>query len=136
MNLLKIRMQKKRKKPDFLRQNWFRLKRLGKKWRAPKGNQNKLRRHFFGRGHIPSVGYSSPSIVRGLHPSGLKEVLVSNVSEIESLDQKTECARISVTVGRKKRVQIIESAKKKNIRVLNPRVLNNKKPDDEKQIAK
>jgi len=76
MNLLKIRLEKKRKKPEFLRQNWFRLKRLGRKWRAPKGKQSKLRRHFFGKGHIPSIGYGSPSAVRGLHPSGLQEVLV------------------------------------------------------------
>ncbi len=127
MNLLKLRFQKKRKKPNFLRQNWFRLKKLGKKWRAPKGKQNKLRRHFFGKGHIPSIGYSSPLAVRGLHPSGLKEVLVSNVSDIESIDSKTECVRISSTVGRKKRIQIVEAAKSKGIRVLNAITVDNKK---------
>ena len=35
--LLKLRRKLKRKKPEFLRQNWFRFPKLGEKWRRPRG---------------------------------------------------------------------------------------------------
>ena len=34
------------KRPKFKRQNWFRYKRLGDKWRRPRGIHSKMRRHF------------------------------------------------------------------------------------------
>ena len=34
------------RRPAFKRQNWFRYKRLGDKWRRPRGIHSKMRRHF------------------------------------------------------------------------------------------
>ena len=110
----------KTKKPKFLRQEWFRLVSLGKKWRRPRGKQSKLRKHIKGKGFIPNVGYGTPKAVRGLHPSGLKEILVSNLNQINDIDPKKQCIRMARTVGIKKRIEIMNIAKEKEIRVLNP----------------
>ena len=66
------------------------------------------------------VGYSRPKAIRGLHPSGLKEILISRPSDLEKVDGKTQVARIAHTVGESKRVLIIDEAKKRDIRILNP----------------
>lgn len=117
--LLRIRRVMKRKKPDFLRQNWFKFPKLGEKWRRPKGRHSKLRKHEKERGALPSPGYRSPKAVRGLHPSGLKEVRVFNVNDLENLDPKKHAIRIAAQVGKKKRMEIIKEAEKLGIRVLN-----------------
>ena len=113
-------IMKRRKKPKFLRQEWFRRPHaLGKKWRRPKGKQSKLRKHIHGKGFLPSPGYGSPKNIRGLHPSGLTEYLVYNPSQIGSLDPKTHCIKIASGVGKKKRMEIAKKAKEIKIRVLN-----------------
>jgi hypothetical protein len=66
------------------------------------------------------IGYSRPGTIRGLHPSGFREVMVWRVKDLENVDPKTQVARIAHTVGENKRVLILEEAKKTNIRVLNP----------------
>jgi large subunit ribosomal protein L32e len=55
-----------------------------------------------------------------MHPSGLREVLVWRPSDLDNVDAKTQAARIAHTVGENKRVLIVEEAKKKSIRILNP----------------
>ena len=124
MNLLKFRKILKSKKPKFLRQNWFRLKRLGKKWRRPKGRHSKLRRSFKAKGFKPNPGYGSPKSVRGFHPCGLREVLVFRPQDLEKIDPKTECVRISSSVGKKKRMEILKKAEELKIKVLNKGVVN------------
>jgi hypothetical protein len=66
------------------------------------------------------IGYSRPKATRGKHPSGFDEVMVWRPKDLEHIDPKTQVARIAHTVGENKRVQILEEAKKANIRVLNP----------------
>jgi hypothetical protein len=66
------------------------------------------------------IGYSRPKSTRGRHPSGLTEVIVWRPKDLQVVDPKTQAARIAHTVGENKRVQIIEEAKKANIRILNP----------------
>ncbi len=118
--LLRLRRILKRKKPEFLRQNWFRFKKLGEKWRRPKGKHSKLRKRIKGKGSVPHPGYGSPKAVRGLHPSGLVEVRVFNPSQLEGLDPKVHAIKIASTVGRKKRIEIMKKAEELGLRVLNP----------------
>ena len=116
-------MKKKKKKPKFLRQMWKAYKRIRKvKWRRPKGSQSKLRKRMKGKGAVVSIGYGSPKEVRGLHPCGLKEVLVHNPKELEKVDPEREVVRISSRVGKKKRIEIIKKAEELKIKVLNPQV--------------
>ncbi len=118
--LLRLRRVLKRKKPEFLRQNWFRFPKLGEKWRRPKGRHSKVRRHEKGKGFLPKPGYRSPKEVRGLHARGLKEVRVFTPEEVTNLDPKKHAIRIAAQVGRRKRIEIMNLAKQAGIRVLNP----------------
>jgi len=116
---LGIRKKEKAKKPTFHRQEWFRYKRLGEKWRRPKGLHSKMRRKKKYRPPVVSIGYGSPKEARGLHPSGFREVPVFNLQDLENIDNDMEAARIGRTVGMRKRIQILAKAKELNIRVLN-----------------
>ena len=111
------------KRPSFKRQNWFRYKRLGEKWRRPRGIHSKMRRHFKYRIPVAQVGFRGPASVRGLHPSGFEEVLVHNPKEVENVNPETQAVRISSTVGDKKRELIVKKADELKIRVFNRRDL-------------
>ena len=111
------------KRPNFRRQNWFRYKRLGQKWRRPRGIHSKMRRHFKYRIPVVQVGFRGPASVRGLHPSGFEEILVYNPGNLENIDPKAQAIRISSKVGDKKREMIIKKADEMKIRVLNRRDL-------------
>jgi large subunit ribosomal protein L32e len=116
---LSVRKQKKDKTPHFLRQEWFRYKRIPKNWHCPDGITSKLRMNKKYRSARVRVGFRGPKKVRGLHPSGFEEVLVYNVSDLEKIDADKQAARIGGTVGTKKRVAIAEKAKELDIRLLN-----------------
>jgi large subunit ribosomal protein L32e len=125
----------------FLRQEWFRYKRLGKAWRRPKGMHSKLREHRRYRMKVVSIGYGTPRSGRGLHPSGLREIMVSNMRELEDIDSRVEAARISASVGLRKRVEIETAAAEKSIRVLNPskeveRVREERKREEKEKAEK
>jgi len=112
-----------RKKPRFLRPESWRYVRLKPNWRKPKGLDNKVRKEFSGWPARVKVGYGSPKELRGLHPSGYKDILIHNVEELSRLNPKLEAARIAATVGRKKRIEIFRKAKELGIHILNPRRL-------------
>jgi large subunit ribosomal protein L32e len=113
---------KVKRKPKFLRQNWITFKSLRKvKWRKTRGIHSKMFRGEKGKARMPRIGYSMPRSVSGLHPCGLREVLVSNVAEMKRLDAKKDAARISSMVGRKKRLAMIEAAKEIKVKILNPK---------------
>lgn len=117
--LLRLRERKDKSRPAFRRQEWFRYARLGTAWRRPQGHHSKLRRGFRYRINRVSVGYRGPAAVRGLHPSGFREVLVHNVRDLERIDAKTQAARIAHGVGSRKRSEIETAAAERGIRVLN-----------------
>ncbi len=124
IRLLRVRRRIKSKKPEFRHfeaHKKLRLRNLG--WRRPRGIHNKFRRRYGGKwsGRIlPNPGFSSPKAVKGLHPSGYKEVLVYNVKDLEGLDPKRQAVRISSRVGLKKRLAIEEKAKELGLKILNP----------------
>jgi large subunit ribosomal protein L32e len=112
-------MATRKKKPRFVRQQTSQFRRLGETWRRPRGRTSKQRIHRRYRPPVVRIGYGSPKPVRGLHPSGFSERLVHTVGGVENIDPKTEAIRIGRTVGRKKRLAIIEKADERGIRVLN-----------------
>ncbi|MDH7508246.1 MAG: 50S ribosomal protein L32e [Methanomassiliicoccales archaeon] len=117
--LLALRRKISERRPTFLRQEWFRYKRLGEKWRKPRGLHSKMRRHYKYRSPVVSIGYRGPKKVRGLHPSGFEEVMVYNPSQLEGIDPKRQAVRIGSTVGYKKRMEIESKADQLGIRILN-----------------
>ncbi len=106
-------------RPKFRRQEWFRYKKLGTKWRRAVGISSKMRRNYKYRVNMPSPGYRSPKAVRGRHPSGFEDILVYNTKELEGLDPKKQAIRIAHTVGTRKRGDIEKKAKEMNLRILN-----------------
>ena len=78
-----------------------------------------MRRYEAGKPAMPSIGYRTPRATRGLHPSGYKDVLVNNMKELEAIDAETEAARISATIGKRKKELMLEKASELGIKVLN-----------------
>lgn len=75
------------------------------------------------KGHmpLPNIGYGAPRKWRGLHPSGFEEVLVYNPDDLKTIDSKKQAVRIAHTVGARKRIEILEEARKQELLILNPR---------------
>lgn len=124
-------MERKRL-PKFKRQEWFRFKRLGEKWRKPRGRDSKLRVRKRGKGKMVDIGYRVPRNIRGLHPSGLVEVMINNVAGLDGIDANKQAVRIASSVGRRKREQILKKAGELKIRVLNPGVKKHETGHEEK----
>jgi large subunit ribosomal protein L32e len=118
--LLCVRKLQKSKKPDFVRQESWRYKRVHPSWRRPRGRDSKMRKKEGGWQKSVEIGYRSPRKIRGIHPSGFEEILIHSPKELDKVNP-TNIVRIGHTVGLKKRLLIIEKANELNLRVLNPR---------------
>lgn len=122
-HLLDLRSEMKDRKPKFDRFESWRYVRIHEQWRKPKGIDNHMRLSVKGWPSLVKIGYRGPRAVRGLHPSGYREVLVHNMKELEALSSTEEAARLGAGVGRRKRIELAKRAKELNIRVLNGRGL-------------
>ena len=111
---------KKKKKPKFLRPNYKRSsrKRIKDNWRRQRGIDNKKRIKKKYMGKSPSIGYSQDKRIRGFHPSGTKEVLVTNIKELENAP-KDALIRISSKIGKKLKTKMLEIANKLNLKIVN-----------------
>ena len=110
-------LSKKKKKPKFNVLNLGFFKSVKKRWRKPRGTHNKKRMKFKWAGSSPKIGYRNAKEIRGLHPCGLKELLVHNATGLDGL--KGVAIRIASKVGGRKRKEIIEKAKTLKLKVLN-----------------
>ncbi|KZX10738.1 50S ribosomal protein L32e [Methanobrevibacter filiformis] len=109
-------------KKKFKRQEYARYKKLGVKWRRPRGKTSKMRRYEAGKPDMPSIGYRTPRDIRGLHPSGYKDILVCNMQDLEKLDPATDAGRISATIGKRKKVEMLKKASELGIKILNKNI--------------
>lgn len=121
--LLDLRRTIKARTPEFQRQESWRYVRIHDAWRKPKGIDSHMRLSVKGWPVLVKVGYRGPKKVRGLHPSGYRDVLVHNMEELEMLLPSRDAARFSAGVGRKKKIELAKRAKVLGIRVLNGRGL-------------
>jgi large subunit ribosomal protein L32e len=116
--LLKLRKEIKKRKPTFIQQCAHKIKSLSFRWRKPKGIQSKMRLSIKGKRNSPSLGYSSPSKVKGLSKEGLKVVRVLRSSEIDLLN-KEENVIVVGKIGQRKKVAVLEKCKKLGFKVVN-----------------
>ena len=116
---LLLRKKIKKRTPEFLREEWFRYKRIPRNWRKPDGITSKMRINLKYRPSMVRVGYRGPRETRGLHSSGFEEILVYNVNDLERINPKTQAARIGSKVGTRKRIAIEKKADELDVRILN-----------------
>jgi len=126
--LLKIRSRINKKRPHFKRYESWRFVRIKDQWRKPRGIDNKMRTELQGWPKSVKIGYRGPAAVRGLHASGMEEVMVWNTKDLEKVDPDIHVARIGGTVGGRKKETMLEKAKELKIRILNPGVTE---PEDD-----
>ena len=120
-SIKKIDIVKKRTK-KFIRHQSDRYNTVKANWRKPKGIDNRVRRRFKGQLPMPKIGYGSNKQTKYLLPSGLRKVLVNNVSELQVLLMQTKvcAAEIAHTVSARNRLTLVQKAKELGIKVLNP----------------
>jgi ribosomal protein L32E len=85
------------------------------KWRKPRGIDYIQKKDD---GAVPKIGYRTPKMFRGIHPSGLKEINIRNEKELEKI-KEGNAVRIYSKTGKKKRKLITKKAMEKGIKVLN-----------------
>ena len=101
----------------FLRRDSVRYSKLGKnrkklkKWRRPKGRDNKMRENRKGYPRIVSIGYKSQ---KSRDP---KPILIHNENEFKNLTKNTPI--ILAKLGAKKKLELIKKASELNLNVLN-----------------
>jgi len=115
----------------FKRDGYGKKRQLSDSWRKPRGQHNKQREQKKAKGALPKPGFGSPIAVRGMHPSGFFEVLISSVKELEGIDPKTRAVRIGATVGDRRRMGLQEKALGAGFKVLNARAVKTE-PKQEK----
>ena len=116
--LIRVRVEKG---ATFKRDGYGKKKQLSDSWRKPRGQHNKQREQKKAKGSLPKPGFGSPIAVRGMHPSGFFEVLISSVKELEGIDPKTHAIRIGARVGERTRAGLQEKALAAGFKVLNAR---------------
>jgi large subunit ribosomal protein L32e len=126
--LIRVRVEKG---ATFKRDGYGKKRQLSDSWRKPRGQHNKQREQKKAKGALPKPGFGSPIAVRGMHPSGFFEVLVSSVKELEGIDPKTHAIRIGATVGERTRGGLQEKAIAEGFKVLNARMVKTG-PQEEK----
>jgi len=110
----------KLKRPEFVRQESWRYVRVKPNWRRPRGKDSKMRLQVKGWPPLVKIGYRTPKDYRGLHPSGYKEVLVYRPEDLQGLNPEVHAIRIASSVGIRKRLLIVEEARKLGLKILNP----------------
>lgn len=122
----------------FKRDGYGKKRQLSDSWRKPRGQHNKQREQKKAKGALPKPGFGSPVAVRGMHPSGFFEVLVTSLKDLEGLDPKTQAVRLGATVGTRKRTILQEKAVAAGLKVLNVRVVRKikAKPAKAKPVKK
>ncbi len=118
--LLRIRTEKRKRNPSFARYESWRYKKLKNSgWRKQRGIDNKTRRKMKMGVKSPEPGYRAPKKVRGLHPSGLEDILIMHIKDLENLTPEKHGIRISTRLGARKRIKVIEHAQDLGFKVFN-----------------
>jgi large subunit ribosomal protein L32e len=113
----------KKRKLRFLRNLWWKFPKFENnlKWQKPKGKDNPMRLRKKGYPPVVTVGYRTPRIIRGLHPAGLRPVIIHNPRELDELNPAEVVVYIGSDVGMRKREAILNKARELGFLVANAR---------------
>jgi large subunit ribosomal protein L32e len=117
--LMELRKKIDKKRPSFRRVESWRYKRVADSWRKARGIDSKTRKKKKSGVKSPTIGYRSPKKVRGLHPSGYREVLVSTIDDLKNLSKKKHALKISGKLGAKKRIVLTDYCQRRGFKILN-----------------
>ncbi len=118
--LLRIRTRKRKRNPSFARYESWRYKKLKNSgWRKQRGIDNKTRRKMKMGVKSPEPGYRAPKKIRGLHPSGLEDILIISIKDLKNLIPERHGIRISARLGARKRIKVVEKAQELGFKVFN-----------------
>lgn len=122
IKLKKTKIIKKHTK-KFKRHHSDRYHRVSENWRKQKGIDSCVRRRFRGTISQPRIGYGSNKKTRHISTNGFKNILIRNPKDLETLlmHNKTFAGVIAHNISAKKRVIIVEEAKKLNVKITNPK---------------
>lgn len=116
----KLEVKRTRKiRPAFIRQQASYSKFRKEKWRYPRGKSSKIRLSISGHKATPSIGYGSTGDERFLNRYGLLEVLVTNEKGLLHLNPSKHAVVLSGNLGLKKRIELLQKIKEKNLHVMN-----------------
>lgn len=115
------RMIVKKPRIRFLRNKWWKFWKFTNdpKWRRPKGEDNPMRLRLKGHPPVVNVGYRTPKVIRGLHPSGRRPVVVHSLKEFAELNPAEVIIYVGGTVGKRKRAELINKARELGFLVAN-----------------
>ena len=117
--LMEYKAAKKRRNPNFMRQEFNKRIRLSRSsWRKPKGVDSKMREQRGGHRPIVKIGYGTPRILRGRLSSGLIEKRINTIEDFKNL-AKDEIALIPRTIGNRLRLILLKEASKSKIPISN-----------------
>ena len=97
----------------FIRRSWNKHSRLGKgrgkkqKWRKPKGRDTPVRTRRRGYQSRVSIGYGNSKEERG-KINGKLPIIITNVRELEKIDEKS--VGVIASVGKRKKIEIAKKA--------------------------
>ena len=116
--LIEVRNAAKKRKPTFVIKDTHKKSRVPARWRKPRGTHSKMRRQRKGYDVIVKVGYRTPKLLRGRLRSGLLEVAITTPEELKNIT-KDQIALIPRTLGNRKRLAILQEAKKLKVNLSN-----------------
>ena len=115
---MRVKTPIRKKRITFLRSD-SNKKTFNKKWRKPRGVHNKRRLHKQGHQKRPVIGFGNPKELRGLNKDNLLPITIKNVNDFKKIDKVKNAILVSKTVGIRKKLIIIEEAKKLGIKIYN-----------------
>ncbi len=81
---------------------------------------SRMRKEKSGWPHRVKVGYGRSSKSKGLHPQGLSEILVTNLSDLDGVTVNSHIVRLSRRLGERKRLLLLDKVRQMGLRVANP----------------
>ena len=130
----------RKKTPKFIRLGAVRGKVDGSKWKKPTGKAGRRKKVLsHKKGASPKIGYGISKKAKHKHTSGMPIIMIANPKEIDNVDPKSQVIKIR-NVGQKKKIEIVEKAMSKNIKIVNVRkpeeYLKNNKKEKKEEVKK
>jgi large subunit ribosomal protein L32e len=116
-----VKLIRKKRKLVFLRNVWWKFIKFENNptWRRPKGKDNPMRLKLKGHPPIVTIGYRTPNVIRGLHPKGLKPVVIHNVNELSMFKPDEVIVYVGSDVSLRKKLEIIDKARAQGFLIAN-----------------